>query len=82
MTHQRILLFALGLTMTTMSASVARAQRSIEAYGAVGVTGGSLSNWSKTRMYDWDQTLYDGYAQVFLFSGHRLPLEPKRGTVI
>jgi hypothetical protein len=43
-----------------------QAQRSIEVFGGGGFTSGDAKKWSGARLDDWNQTYYDGHAQLFL----------------
>jgi hypothetical protein len=77
MKYSRMLFLASSLTVIAALPAPLRAQRSIELFGGAGVTGGSIESWAKVAPYDWNQTLYDGHAQVFLMkaAGVRLGFE-------
>lgn len=62
MRHVRTLV-ALSLLAT---AAPAAAQQSIEVYGGVGLTATDAESWAGTGLIDWNQTMSEGYGQIFL----------------
>lgn len=68
---------ACGLALLTVAPAELRAQRSVDVFAGAGQTVADVEAWAGAPLNDWNQFLFDSYAQAFLFrlGAMRLGLE-------